>query len=180
MAKKANPVFILILIMAIFSHPKPANSQQKCVQLPVACTSNSDCTCSGCCGTLSEGSSSGICQPSCQQKPEKMEVRMQISQKLLFTALAGFIFLFLGTKISTAALQTCIAPGYPCTLDGTPCCSPASCQGTSPNMTCQLAGAPVPNPPPDCIPSGQACVLNGKLCCNPATCQGTFPNTTCQ
>lgn len=34
-----------------------------CVQLPVKCSSNSDCTCSSCCGQWS--GSSGICQPSC-------------------------------------------------------------------------------------------------------------------
>ena len=34
-----------------------------CVQLPVKCGSNSDCTCSSCCGQWS--GSSGICQPSC-------------------------------------------------------------------------------------------------------------------
>jgi len=34
-----------------------------CVQLPSACTSNSDCSCSGCCGAWS--GNSGICQPSC-------------------------------------------------------------------------------------------------------------------
>ncbi|MCC2111927.1 MAG: hypothetical protein KDJ16_07830 [Hyphomicrobiales bacterium] len=34
-----------------------------CVQLPVKCTSNSDCSCSSCCGQWS--GTSGICQPSC-------------------------------------------------------------------------------------------------------------------
>ena len=42
---------------------KAGNSQFACVQLPVQCTSNSDCTCSSCCGEWS--GNSGICQPSC-------------------------------------------------------------------------------------------------------------------
>ncbi len=36
-----------------------------CVQLPVSCSSNSDCKCSGCCGSWDGGRGSGICQPSC-------------------------------------------------------------------------------------------------------------------
>lgn len=35
-----------------------------CVQLPIRCTSNSDCTCSRCCGQLGEGGPK-VCQPSC-------------------------------------------------------------------------------------------------------------------
>ncbi len=35
-----------------------------CVQLPTACSSNSDCTCSGCCGQLGEGGPK-LCQPNC-------------------------------------------------------------------------------------------------------------------
>jgi hypothetical protein len=36
-----------------------------CVQLPVKCNSNRDCTCSGCCGQLGEGGPR-LCQPSCR------------------------------------------------------------------------------------------------------------------
>ena len=36
----------------------------KCTQLPISCSSNSDCTCSGCCGQLGEGGPK-LCQPSC-------------------------------------------------------------------------------------------------------------------
>lgn len=35
-----------------------------CVQLPIRCTSNNDCTCSRCCGQLGEGGPK-VCQPSC-------------------------------------------------------------------------------------------------------------------
>ncbi len=36
-----------------------------CVQLPVSCSSSSDCTCSGCCGSWDGSTRKGICQPSC-------------------------------------------------------------------------------------------------------------------
>lgn len=36
-----------------------------CTQLPVSCSSNRDCTCSGCCGQLGEGGPK-LCQPSCR------------------------------------------------------------------------------------------------------------------
>jgi hypothetical protein len=35
-----------------------------CVQPPNACSSNSDCTCSGCCAQLGEGGPQ-VCQPTC-------------------------------------------------------------------------------------------------------------------
>lgn len=38
-----------------------------CVQLPTACTANSDCTCSNCCGTWDGTGKSGICQPTCDK-----------------------------------------------------------------------------------------------------------------
>jgi len=33
-----------------------------CTQLPISCSSNSDCTCSNCCGDLA---GVGVCQPNC-------------------------------------------------------------------------------------------------------------------
>ena len=38
------------------------NLRFACVQPPTACSSNSDCSCSGCCASWS---GRGICQPSC-------------------------------------------------------------------------------------------------------------------
>jgi hypothetical protein len=37
----------------------------RCTQLPISCTQNSDCTCSGCCGQLGEGGPK-LCQPTCR------------------------------------------------------------------------------------------------------------------
>jgi hypothetical protein len=37
-----------------------------CVQLPIRCSGDSQCTCSHCCGKLGEGDSGGICQPTCR------------------------------------------------------------------------------------------------------------------
>lgn len=44
-----------------------------CTQLPVRCTSNSDCSCSGCCATFDGSGSVGICQPTCatQRSPHR-------------------------------------------------------------------------------------------------------------
>lgn len=42
----------------------PAGPQFACVQPPNACTSNDDCTCSGCCAQLGEGGPQ-VCQPTC-------------------------------------------------------------------------------------------------------------------
>jgi len=38
----------------------------KCTQLPIRCTRNSDCTCSGCCAQLGEGGPT-VCQPNCNR-----------------------------------------------------------------------------------------------------------------
>jgi hypothetical protein len=37
-----------------------------CVQLPIKCTANSDCTCSKCCGTWDGAGGQGMCQPTCK------------------------------------------------------------------------------------------------------------------
>jgi len=37
----------------------------KCVQLPISCSKNDDCTCSKCCGTWDGNQGTGTCQPSC-------------------------------------------------------------------------------------------------------------------
>ncbi len=38
-----------------------------CVQLPIKCTRNSDCTCSECCGTWDGSGTEGVCQPTCKK-----------------------------------------------------------------------------------------------------------------
>lgn len=47
------------------AYSKPA-VQFACVQPPNACSSGSDCSCSGCCAQLGDGGPS-VCQPSCRK-----------------------------------------------------------------------------------------------------------------
>ncbi len=49
-------------VAVLVSFALPMRLVRACVQPPITCTSNSDCTCSGCCGQFGNG---GICQPSC-------------------------------------------------------------------------------------------------------------------
>lgn len=46
----------------IQSDRQPGSVILHCTQLPVNCSSNSDCTCSGCCGDMA---GVHVCQPSC-------------------------------------------------------------------------------------------------------------------
>jgi hypothetical protein len=48
----------------LVSLPLPLLRAAGCTQLPVNCSKNSDCTCSGCCGQLGEGGPT-VCQPTC-------------------------------------------------------------------------------------------------------------------
>ena len=46
----------------------PKNQRFACVQPPSSCSSNNDCTCSGCCATLGEGGRQ-LCQPTLEPEP---------------------------------------------------------------------------------------------------------------
>ena len=48
-----------------------------CHQVPITCTNNSDCKCSGCCAKL-EGSDMSVCQFSCQAHHELRINRAQV------------------------------------------------------------------------------------------------------
>ena len=56
--RKAVADFARVLVFAAAATAISARAALACVQLPVKCSSNSDCTCSGCCA-------GSICQPSC-------------------------------------------------------------------------------------------------------------------
>lgn len=62
--KKTMLLLSLIALMVMFSSFAMAEDKMaKCVQLPVTCNSNSDCTCSGCCSNWH------VCQPTCHSNP---------------------------------------------------------------------------------------------------------------
>lgn len=53
-------------VAVLVSLALPFGLVRTCAQLPVCCSSGSDCTCSGCCGEWKSAPCyGGICQPSC-------------------------------------------------------------------------------------------------------------------
>jgi hypothetical protein len=50
--KKTMLVLSLMALVVMFSSFAMAEEVAKCVQLPICCNSNSDCTCSGCCANF--------------------------------------------------------------------------------------------------------------------------------
>jgi hypothetical protein len=59
------PLFAKAFVFVALASTIGARSAHACVQLPIGCSSNNDCKCSGCCGSWDGNTKTGICQPSC-------------------------------------------------------------------------------------------------------------------
>lgn len=81
--KKASLVLVMVLgllVLTLTISTSMAEEVAKCVQLPVACNSNSDCTCSGCCSDWH------VCQPTCHSNPNPEFVLNQESEMMVASA----------------------------------------------------------------------------------------------
>jgi hypothetical protein len=169
--KKTSLVLAMVLglfVIMMFSSFVMAeeNEVAKCVQLPVACTRNSDCTCSGCC------SSWNVCQPTCHSEPIQEIVLNYIKQ------IQAKTYTCLCTKCNYSWVST--SPPTKC-----PNCGNVGItysENSSENMNKEEFVALNTDIVLsfDCIEQGLQCTLNGTPCCAPYNCKGKFPNTYCQ